>query len=93
MNVRVLIVLADEGYRVRILAPGPPVRSWLKVYASKLLCMTELRCVKLLTPAESEEALEDDFDSTGGMLVFQANVDIEILRAAGFVEQKKSFVN
>lgn len=93
MDVRVLVVLGDEGYRVRILAPKPPVRNWLKIYESKLLCMIELRCLKLLTPTESEEALDDNFDHTGAMLVFETDTEVEILRAAGFVEQKRERVN
>lgn len=93
MDVRVLIVLADAGYRVRILAPDPPVRSWLKIYNSKPVCMTELRCMNLITPSESAEALDDDFDNTGGMLVFQTNTSIEVLRAGGFIEQKNEYVN
>lgn len=36
MDVRVLIVLSDDGYRVWALTPASPVRSWLKVYRSKL---------------------------------------------------------
>jgi hypothetical protein len=67
-HLDVLIVLADEGYRVRALAPAPPVRSWLKVSQSKLACMAELRFMSLLTPAESDEAFDDN---TGVMLVFK----------------------
>lgn len=93
MDVRVLIVLADAGYRVRVLAPDPPVRSWLKIYESKPLCMTELRCLNLITPSEAEEALDDDFDNTGAMLVFQTDTNVEVLRAADFVEQKEDRAN
>jgi hypothetical protein len=49
--------------------------------------------MNLITSSESEEALDDDFDNTDGMLVFETKTDIEILRAAGFIEQKKERVN
>lgn len=88
MDARLLITRATEGYRVLVLAPAKPVRSWLKVYQTKSFCICELLCAELINPEESEEALSEDFDSNCTMLVFQKNVPLDVLRAIGFVEQK-----
>ncbi|MBN9615615.1 MAG: hypothetical protein J0G35_08590 [Acidobacteriales bacterium] len=49
--------------------------------------------MNLITPSESEEALDNDFDNTGAMLVFQTDTNVEVLRAADFVEQKEDRPN
>jgi len=93
MDTRLLIVPATEGYRVHVLAPGKPTRSWLKVYRTKSFCICELLCAELISAEESEEALSEDFDCNCSMLVFQKDVPLDVLRAIGFVEQKIYLVN
>ena len=63
MDVTLLIVRADDGYRVRVIVPGPPMRSWLKVYESKSLCLAELRYLGFLMPEDALEATANDFDT------------------------------
>ena len=93
MNIKVLIVLADGGFRVHIIALYPPARAWLKAYSTKLNCVAELKSVALITHSELTEAVETDFATTDGMLIFQASAEPAFLRAIGFVEQKRMFIN
>jgi hypothetical protein len=92
IDVRVLIIPSIGGYRVRVLAPGPPARSWLKVYVSKLSCMSELECARLAA-GESNELLQSDFDVRGTMLVIHTKADSNMLSTLGFVEQNHDHIN
>lgn len=93
IDVRVLIIQPFDGYRVRILAPGPPKRSWLKVYGSKLSCVSELECAKLAATGESNEVLQSDFDISGTMLIIHTKADFDMLRVLGFIEIKQAHIN
>jgi hypothetical protein len=93
IDVRVLIIRSFDGYRVRVLAPAPPTRSWLKVYPSKVLCLTELESAKLAATGESNELLNSDFDTKGTMLVIHTKTDSDLLTTLGFVEQRQLRTN
>jgi hypothetical protein len=93
IDVRVLIIRSIDGYRVRVLAPGPPARSWLKVYVSKLSCMSELEWARLAATGESNELLQSDFDVRGTMLVIHTKADSDMLTMLGFVEQRQLRTN
>jgi hypothetical protein len=93
MNARVLIARVDEGYKVRVFFLGNPTRSWLKIYYSKSFCMTELKAVELIMPADAKDALTDYFDTAGDTLIFQTDVDPNWLRVMGFTELKKVLIN
>ena len=95
MDVRVIIVShPDATYQVCVLAPEQlPVRSWMRMYDSKLLCMTELRSIDLLTPIEADDALATDFEGRDAVLVARTHTDPDTLSAAGFIEREKDFIN
>jgi hypothetical protein len=93
IDVRVLIIRSFYGYGVRILAPAPPTRSWLKVYPSKVSCLTELENAKLAATGESNELLHSDFDTRGAMLVIHTKTDSDLLTKLGFVEQRQLRTN
>ena len=87
MKVLVVIVsLPDESLRVNV-APqtlhGGGV--WMKNFQSKLMCLTELKTLGLLTDLEVTEACKSDFEKRKAMLVFHAVADPEALIAAQFV--------
>jgi hypothetical protein len=90
MDVRVIIVSrADETY-VCVLAPNPSGRSWSKNYRLKRECLNELISVGLLPPTEEAKCHGSD---SANVLVIEVDTAPEILRAAGFVEQKKGYGN
>jgi hypothetical protein len=94
MNVRTLIVAhPDKIYRVCILAPDMPARSWMKSYDSKLTMVAELRSMELMTAREASEALESDFETRDATFVVHARTAPHVLNAAGFEEKKPTFVN
>ncbi|MBB5056056.1 hypothetical protein HDF16_000725 [Granulicella aggregans] len=93
MNVRLLITQTHEGYKVCVLAPESPSRSWFKVYESKAHCLTELAYVEIASPGEIAEALNTDLDGNIAMLVLHSDVEPSVLRAAGFTEQILEYVN
>jgi len=93
MDVRVLISQSLEGFRVCVLAPGPPCRSWLKVYDSKEESFDELEDFELAPPDEIAEARESDFDKRFAMMVIRSEVEPAALDEAGFIEQVKATVN
>ena len=84
MKVTLLIVLVDEGYRVRVIETGPPTRTWLRVYASKQLCMSELHHFNLMSTDEAANALLGEFEKNQDMLAMQVKTDQDTLEAAGF---------
>jgi hypothetical protein len=84
MKVTLLLTLAEEGYRVLVIEPGPPTRTWLRFYPTKRLCMGELHHFDLMTSDEAADAMLGDFDERGGMLVFDTETDDPTLAEAGF---------
>jgi hypothetical protein len=82
MKVTLLIVLAGDGCRVRVIEPGPPTRTWLRVFPAQTLCVRELANFDLITPDEADEAMYEDI--LGQMLIFRSETDEDTLRDAGF---------
>lgn len=93
MNVRLLISESQEGYKVCVLAPELPSRSWIKEYETKADCLTELAYVEIAPPGEIAEALNTDLEDSIAMLVLESDVDPAVLRAAGFTEKVLEYVN
>ncbi len=93
MDVRVLITQILERYRVRVFAPGPPCRIWVKDYDSKAHCLAELAYVGLATPSEIDDALQAGINTSIAALAIRAHVEPSVLNATGFVEQVNSYVN
>lgn len=93
MNLRLLISQTHEGYRVCALTPKSPSRSWTKVYESKAQCLTELAYVEIAPLSEIAETLATNLDGNIAMLVLETDVDVAVLRAAGFVEKALEYVN
>ena len=94
MDVRVIIAShPNQTYQVGVLAPDRPCRSWLKLYTSKLLCFAELTCIGLMTELEKTEARSSDFDIHDRILIIHTETEAEILRAAGFEEQRYEYIN
>lgn len=93
MEVRLLISQTLHGCRASVLEWGPPWKSWVKFYDSKAHCLTELAYTELAPANEVAEALDTEFDETTGILLLHSNIDPAILRAAGFVEMAKTYVN
>lgn len=84
MDVRVLVTQAVEGFRVSVIAPGPPVESWLQVFPDKILCVIGLEKAGLLSPEDAADTLDDPFDEEYSMLVVHTEADIPTILAAGF---------
>jgi hypothetical protein len=75
MDARLLIVWHPTYiYQACVLAPGL-ARSWMKTYDSKLECITELRCIDLLTPSNADEVLTSDFDVKDHILIISTATD------------------
>ena len=93
MDARLFISQTLTGYRVMVLVPGPPCRSWNKVYDSKAHCLTELAYVELAPQGEVAEAMEMELSGEIAAIVMRSDVDPAVLRAAGFVEEHPEYVN
>ena len=87
MYARLIISRDYKTYKVRLVAPGPPRRIWLSGYQSKLLCVSELRELGLITVADAEEIILDGFDSRDGLFVLEVDAEAEFLETQGFAEQ------
>jgi hypothetical protein len=89
MDVRVVIVsLRDESCRVSVVFTDKRAHVWIRKYQSKQLCLTDLVGLGLLTGIEVTDAQVSDFDKTGAMWVIHTETETDLLRAAGFIEQK-----
>jgi hypothetical protein len=93
MEARLFISQTLDGYRVMVLVPGPPCRSWNKVYESKAHCLTEIAYVELAPPGEVAEAMETELGGEIAAIMIRSDVEPMVLRAAGFVEDVKEYVN
>jgi hypothetical protein len=89
IDVRVLIIRSFDGYRVRILASGSPMRSWLKVYPSKVSCLTELEGAKL---AATDDCIVISTQKEP-CWVIHTKTDSDLLTMLGFVEQRQLRIN
>jgi hypothetical protein len=87
MYARLIISRDYKTYKVRVVAPGPPRRIWLNVYQSKSLCVSELKELGLITPADAEEIIIDEFDLRDGLFVLEVDAEAEFLQSQGFAEQ------
>jgi hypothetical protein len=87
MYARLIISRDYKTYKVRVVAPGPPRRIWSSGYQSKLLCVSELKEVGLITPVYAEEIMIDGFDLRDGLFVLEVDTEAEFLEAQGFAEQ------
>jgi hypothetical protein len=93
MDIRLLIVGHPTNiYQAFVLAPEN-ARSWIKTYESKIECMTDLRCIDLLTPEVADEALANDFDVMDRILILPSDTDPVTLKDAGFTEKTPELVN
>jgi hypothetical protein len=87
MDVRVIIACRpDEGCRVSVVFSSYG-HVWQKEFETKHICLTELKHIGLLTAIEVAEANASDFEKTGGMLIFHANAEPELLIAGRFVQK------
>ena len=87
MYARLIISRNYKTYKVRVVAPGPPRRIWLGVYQSKSRCVSELKELGLIAPADAEEIIIDGFDLRDGLFVLEVDTEAEFLQAQGFAEQ------
>ena len=93
MDVRVIIMSHPAGScQVSVLAPKT-TRSWIKKYRYKQLCLNELISIGLLTHSEKAEEEASNLANRDRMFVMHTKIEPEVLRVAGFVEQKKEVVN
>jgi hypothetical protein len=65
----------------------------MKTYDSKLECVTELRCIDLLTPSDADEVFTSDFDVKDHILIIRAVTNAETLLEAGFTEKVPDQIN
>jgi len=94
MDVRVVIVThVDESCYVSVLAPIPDGQTWAKRYRTRVICLIELVSLGLLASDKLVESHLSDFKKQSAVMLFRTAVDREVLRAAGFVEQKQNYVN
>ena len=93
MDVRVIIMSHPDGScQVSVLAPNT-TRSWIKKYRYKQFCLNELISVGLLTHSEKAEEEASNLANRDRMFVVHTKIEPEVLRVAGFVEQKKEVVH
>jgi hypothetical protein len=94
MDVRVIVVTqVDQSCHVSVLAPTPQGQAWAKRYRTKLVCLIELVSLGLITFTKQAESRLNDFNQHSAVVVFQTAIEREVLRAAGFVEQKQNYIN
>jgi hypothetical protein len=88
MDVRVIITSRpdDDGCRVSVASPKSPGLLWQKEFASKHLCLAELRTLGLLTANEVVKG-RAHFDKSSGMLIVHTDAEPEALIAANFVQK------
>ena len=82
----------DGSCQVSVLAPKT-IRSWIKKYRYKQICLNEMISVGLLTHSEMAEEHASNLANRDRMFVIHTKIEPEVLRAAQFVEQRKEFVN
>jgi hypothetical protein len=81
-----IVSLPDESLRVSVANPTPQSRGvWVKKFQSKLICLTELKTLGLLTDIEVTEACKSDFEKRTAILRFRADAEPDALQAAQFV--------
>jgi hypothetical protein len=88
IHVRVKIDCSGDMYRVRISNPVTSSQNWIKFYPSRVLCVTELRYLGMLTHLEASGVLQDDFCGDGVRVLRHIPVDVDVLKMAGFIERK-----
>jgi hypothetical protein len=86
MDVSIVIDRDPTGSLQAELLPSSPAKSWMKVYGTKMLCLSELFALGWLTVPEFVEAQVSDFDIRGRPLIFRTHIDLDIAKAVGFVE-------
>jgi hypothetical protein len=81
-----IVSLPDESLRVCVASPTPQEGGvWVKKFQSKLMCLTELKTLGLLTDLEVTEACKSNFEKRNAMLRFHAVAEPDALQAAQFV--------
>ena len=94
MNVRVIVVTqSDESCHVSVWSPTLHGETWAKRYKAKVICLIELVTLGLLSSTKEVEFHLSDFNKQSAVMVFQTAIEREVLRAAGFVEQKQNYVH
>jgi hypothetical protein len=93
MDVQVIIISnSDDSCQVTVSAPRS-TRKWIKKYRDKEICLNELISVGLMTHVEMAEEQASNFANRDRMFIVHAKIAAEVLRVAGFVEEKKEYVN
>jgi hypothetical protein len=93
MDVRVIIIShADDSCQVSVLA-FKSERIWIKNFRYKRFCLDELISTGLLTHDEKADAQASSLNNRDQTFVVHATIQPVVLRAAGFVEQKKEYVH
>ncbi len=93
MDVQVIIIShSDDSCKV-IVAAHKSTRNWIKKYRNKAICLNELISVGLITYLEMAEELESNLSNRHRMFVVHTKIAAEVLSVAGFVEQRKEYIN
>ena len=93
MDVRILICLHPGNVFHVSVALVDCDRGWHKLYRSKAECVEELARAGLLTILDQDAVMRSDFHSKERILVFQANIEMETLSEAHFVETTPVWIN
>jgi hypothetical protein len=93
MDVQLIIIShSDDSCQVTVLAPKSR-RNWIKKYQDKATCLNELISVGLLTHVEIAEEEASNRSNRDRMFMVDTQIAGEVLRVAGFVEQKREYIN
>jgi hypothetical protein len=93
MDVQVIIISNSDGNCQVAVSASESTRNWIKRYQDKTMCLNELISVGLITHIEMAEEQASNLANRNRMFMIQtAIVGEAVLRAAGFVEQKKEYV-
>lgn len=93
MDVRVIIMSHPDGSAQVSVSASKTTLSWIKKYRYKQICLNELISIGLLTHSEGAEEHASNLANKNLMFVVDTQIEPEVLRVAGFVEQKKVIVN
>ena len=93
MDVRVIIMSHPDDSAQVYVSALKTTRSWIKKYRYKQICLNELISIGLLTHSERAEENASFLANKNRMFVMDTQIEPEVLRAGGFVEQKKEIVN
>ena len=93
MDVHVIIISHSDDSCQVVVSTRKSTRNWVKKYRCKEICLNELISIGLITHLEMADEQVSHLANRQRMFVAHTEIAAEVLRVAGFIEQKKEYVH